>query len=85
MNKRGASQDLQRYWQLIDLLILQNNLVGQTASEVNSDLSFEISDLNFPHIHVHVTPQRSIPTSVLKSVTSITLISMCMLPLRGQF
>ena len=27
----------------------------QTASEVRSDLRFEISDLNYLHIHVHIT------------------------------
>ena len=26
----------------------------QTASEVRSDLGFEISDLNYLHIHVHI-------------------------------
>ena len=69
----------------------------QTASEVRSDLRFEISDLNYLHIHVHIAymvwtlltaseattaskqPQRSHLTSYLKSVTSITNISMCIL------
>ena len=69
----------------------------QTASEVRSDLRFEISDLNYLHIHVHIAymvwtlltaseatmaskqPQRSDLTSDLKSVTSITYISMCIL------
>ena len=31
---------------------LKNDLGGQTASEVNSDLSFLYRDLNYPHIHV---------------------------------
>ena len=69
----------------------------QTASEVRSDLRFEISDLNYLHIHVHIAymvwtlltaseattaskqPRRSDLTSDLKSVTSITYISMCIL------
>ena len=73
----------------------------QTASEVTSDLRFEISDLNYLHIHVHIVymfwthfegflvaseattaskrPWRSDLTSDLKSVTSITYISMCIL------
>ena len=67
----------------------------QTASEVRSDLRFEISDLNYLHIHVHIDytvwtlltaseatmtskqPQRTDLTSDLKSVTSITYISIC--------
>ena len=69
----------------------------QTASEVRSDLRFEISDLEYLHIHVHIAymewtlstaseattaskqPRRSDLTSDLKSVTSITYISMCIL------
>ena len=66
----------------------------KTASEVKSDLRFEISDLDYLHIRVHIAymvwalltateattaskpPQRSNPTSDLKSVTSITYICM---------
>ena len=29
------------------------------ASEVKSDLRFEISDLNYPYIHVHILPFKS--------------------------
>ena len=73
----------------------------QTASEVRSDLRFEISDLNYLHIHVHIDymfwahyeallvapeaitaskwPKSSNLTSDLKSVTSITYLSMCII------
>ena len=69
----------------------------QSASDVRSDLGFEISDLNYLLIHVHIAfmvwilladseastaskqPPRSDLTSDLKSVTSITYISMCIL------
>ena len=69
----------------------------QTASEVKSDNRFEISDLDYLHIHVHLAymvwtllaaseatmaskqPRRSDLISDLKSVTSITYISMCIL------
>ena len=40
---------------LIQFLDLRGNCGLQTASEVKSDLEFEISDLNYPCIHVHVT------------------------------
>ena len=72
----------------------------KTASEDRSDLRFEIRDLNYLHIHVHIAfmfwthfegflvasevttaskrPWRSDLTSDLKSVTSITYMSMCM-------
>ena len=71
----------------------------QTASEVNSDLIFQISDPNYLLIHVHIAymawtilaasevttaskqPRRSSLTSYLKSVTQITYLSMCILPL----
>ena len=72
----------------------------QTASEVRSDLRFEISDLNYLHIHVHIAyialfggseattaskqPQRSNPTSDLKSVTSITYVPMAALTLHPR-
>ena len=36
-------------------LYLRGHCGLQTASEVKSDLGFEISDLNYPHIHVHLT------------------------------
>ena len=63
------------------------------ASEVKSYLGFEISDLNYPHIHVTLLipvfifeaitaskwPGRSNLTSDLKSVTPITYLSMCIL------
>ena len=69
----------------------------QRASEVRSDLRFEISDPKYLHIHVHIAymewslltaseatmaskqPRRSDLISDLKSVTSITYISMCIL------
>ena len=40
------------YSQILDL---QGKCGLQKASEVKSDLGFEISDLNYPDIHVHVT------------------------------
>ena len=40
---------------LIQFLDLRGHCGLQTASEVKSDLGFEISDLIYPHIHVHVT------------------------------
>ena len=69
----------------------------QTASEVTSDLIFEISNLDYLHIYVHIAYMVRILltaseatmaskqlwgsdlTSKLKSVTSITYISMCIL------
>ena len=79
------------------LVASEATTASKTASEVRSDLKFEISDLNYLHIHVHIAymvwtlltaseattaskqPQRSDLTSDLKSVTSITYISMCIL------
>ena len=40
---------------LTQFLDLRDHCALQAASEVKSDLGFEISDLNYPHIHVHVT------------------------------
>ena len=40
---------------LIQFLDLQRHCGLQMASEVKSDLGFEIRDCNYPHIHVHVT------------------------------
>ena len=37
---------------LIQFLDLQRHCGLQMASEVKSDLGFEISELNYPHIHV---------------------------------
>ena len=33
---------------------IQGHYSLQTASEVRSDLRFEISDLNYLHVHVHI-------------------------------
>ena len=40
---------------LVQFLDLRGHCGLQMASEVKSDLGFEISDLNYPHIHVHLT------------------------------
>ena len=74
----------------------------QTTSEVISDLRFEISDLDYLHIHVHIAymvwilltasvattaskqPRGSDLTSDLKSVTSITYISLCISQISQQ-
>ena len=103
--KQGTNLiDLQR---LLERVIFGMDFFGslrgcydlKTASEDRSDIRFEISDLNYLHIHVHIAymflthfegflvaseattaskrPRRSDLTSDLKSVTSITYISMC--------
>ena len=67
----------------------------KTASEVKSNLIFEISDPNYLHVHITYMvwallaaskatagskqPQMSNLTSDLKSVTPITYLSMCIL------
>ena len=75
-----------------------NSLGGlETSSEVQFDLRFETSNLDYPGINVHIAsnnhfipseamaaskrPRRSHLTSELNSVTSTTLVSMCILPL----
>ena len=40
------------YSQVLDL---RGHCGLQMASEVKYDLRFEISDLNYPYIHVHIT------------------------------
>ena len=86
------------FWPHFEALLVASG--ATTASEVKSDLRFEISDPNYLLIHVHIAymvwalltasevtpaskqPQRSNLTSDLKSVTSITYISMCILLIR---
>ena len=72
-----------------------NRRAASESMEVKSGLRFEMSDLNYLHIHVHIAyiahfggseattaskqPRRSNLTSDLKSVTPITYLSMCIL------